>query len=297
MPPDEPRLVTPALLRDWPLPEPGSDKNARGQLVVVGGSVDTPGAVRLAGEAGLRSGAGKLVLATAAATTAALAVAVPECQTVSLPATGSGDLSAAADAAAALAEPFAAADAVVVGPGLTDPGQAVRLLARLVPELRGPVVIDALASAFLTEQPDGLSACDDRRVLTVNPGELARTAHRDDDEVAADPAGVAAEVAQRCGVVVLYGGQVKHVVAPDGRSWAVEGGGPGLAVSGSGDVQAGIVGGLLARGAQAEQAAVWGAYLHARAGERCGAGVGAVGYLARELVPEVPRVLAELRDH
>jgi NAD(P)H-hydrate repair Nnr-like enzyme with NAD(P)H-hydrate dehydratase domain len=97
-------------------------------------------------------------------------------------------------------------------------------------------------------------------------------------------------------VVVLYGGTVKHVVAPDGRSWTVEGGGPGLGVSGSGDTLAGIVGGLMARGAEPAQAAVWGAYLHARAGERLAAEVGAVGYLAREIPEQVPRILVELQD-
>ena len=69
---------------------------------------------------------------------------------------------------------------------------------------------------------------------------------------------------------------------------------PGLGVSGSGDVQAGIVTGLLARGADPVQAAVWGAFLHARPGERLAASVGAVGYLASELLGEVPRVLSEL---
>jgi ADP-dependent NAD(P)H-hydrate dehydratase len=65
-------------------------------------------------------------------------------------------------------------------------------------------------------------------------------------------------------------------------------------VSGSGDVQAGIVAGLLARRAPAEQAAVWAAYLHGRTGERLSSDVGAVGLLARELLDQVPRVLVEI---
>ena len=83
-------------------------------------------------------------------------------------------------------------------------------------------------------------------------------------------------------------------MTPAGQSWVVEGGGPGLGVSGSGDVQAGIIAGLLSRGAEPAQAAVWGAYLHARTGERLAATVGQVGYLARELPPQVPAVLGEL---
>ena len=65
--------------------------------------------------------------------------------------------------------------------------------------------------------------------------------------------------------VVLLGGTEKHVVSPGGDAWTYAGGGPGLGVSGSGDVQAGLVAGLLARGAEPEQAATWGAFVHARA--------------------------------
>jgi NAD(P)H-hydrate repair Nnr-like enzyme with NAD(P)H-hydrate dehydratase domain len=112
--------------------------------------------------------------------------------------------------------------------------------------------------------------------------------------VDADPVSAASEVAERSQVVVLVGGTCKHVVTPDGRCWVIEGGGPGLGVSGSGDVQAGIVSGLLARGAEPAQAAVWGGYLHARSGERLAGAVGVVGYLARELPAQVPAVLGEL---
>ena len=68
----------------------------------------------------------------------------------------------------------------------------------------------------------------------------------------------------------------------------------GLGVSGSGDVRAGITAGLLARGADPAQAAVWAAFLHGRCGERLASSVGRLGFLARELPPEIPRVLAEI---
>lgn len=131
-------------------------------------------------------------------------------------------------------------------------------------------------------------------MLTVNPRELARAAGTTSDEVDDDPVAVAADVARRSQVVVLCGGTAKHVVTPDGDAWVVEGGGPGPAASGSGDVQAGIITGLLARGAEPAQAAAWAGYVHARCGERLAATTGRVGYLARELPGEVPAVLAEL---
>ena len=295
MPARDARLVTPALLRDWPLPAPGQGKEQRGAVVVLGGTVHTPGAVRLAGEAALRAGAGKLVLATAAANAPGLGVQVPECLSWGLPTTAGGNLEPEA-VGDELGEQLEGAGAVVAGPGLSDPEASVRLVEHLLGHLRGPVVVDALASAYLTEHPEGLAEHRGDVVLTVNPVELGHTAGQDVGDVEADPRGAARVVAERSGVVVLCGGAVKHVVDPDGQEWTVEGGGPGLGVSGSGDVQAGIVGGLLARGADGAQAAVWGAYLHARAGERRASEGAAVGYLARELLPEVPRVLAELRD-
>ncbi|MCW2843892.1 MAG: NAD(P)H-hydrate dehydratase [Nocardioides sp.] len=288
----DPTVVTPATLRAWPLPEPGAGKEARGRILVVGGTSGTPGAVLLAGEAALRVGAGKLQIATVDPAAGALAVAVPESLVLVLPGTEGGAI--AASAAADLEAPARDSDAVLVGPGFCDPDESVALLEALAPMLETPTVVDALASAFLTEHPDGLRHLEGRAVLTVNPTELARTAGVDEDEVADVAAPVAARVAARSGLVVVCGGTEKLVVAPDGRSWLVQGGGPGLGVSGSGDVQAGFVAGLLARGADPAQAAVWGAYVHARAGERLAGGVGTVGYLAREIPLQGPAVLGEL---
>jgi NAD(P)H-hydrate repair Nnr-like enzyme with NAD(P)H-hydrate dehydratase domain len=93
---------------------------------------------------------------------------------------------------------------------------------------------------------------------------------------------------------VGLGGVTSWIAAPDGRLWRDETGSAGLGVSGSGDVRAGITAGLLARGAEPEQAAVWAAYLHGRTGERLASSVGRLGFLARELPAEIPRALAEI---
>ncbi|MGN6251697.1 MAG: ADP-dependent NAD(P)H-hydrate dehydratase, partial [Marmoricola sp.] len=187
-----------------------------------------------------------------------------------------------------------AADAVLVGSGFTDPAASVALLDRVLPHLRTAVVLDALASAYLTAHPDGLEHLAGRAVLTVNPSELAHVAGCAEDDVRADPAAVSRQVAAHSGTVVVCGGTAKHIAAPDGGCWVVEGGGPGLGVSGSGEVLAGVVAGLLARGAGPAQAAVWGSAVHARLGEVLAARVGTLGYLARDLPPCVPGVLTEL---
>ena len=101
----------------------------------------------------------------------------------------------------------------------------------------------------------------------------------------------AARCADRYGAVVLVKGAESHVVAPDGAAWRYRGGGPGLGVSGSGDVLAGIVGGLLARGAEPLTALLWAVWLHGEAGPRLAKRVGPLGFLAREIPGEVPALL------
>jgi hydroxyethylthiazole kinase-like uncharacterized protein yjeF len=248
--------------------------------------------VILAGEAALRAGGGKLQLATAESVAPTVAVTVPESRVLALPETPDGRLATAgADRVVEAAE---AADVVLLGPGFPEPGGAVELMSEILPRLDTSVVVDALASAYITEHPDGLHHLAGRCVLTVNPTELSRILGRDEDEVADDPLGAARDAAVRLRAVVLCGGSEKGVASPDGSAWLVQVGGPGLGISGSGDVQGGIVAGLLARGAEPAQAAVWGAYLHGRAGEVLAVSQGAVGFLARELPAQVPALLSGL---
>src|SRR5689334_5351848 len=125
--------VTPQLLRDWPLPVPDDDgtKQARGTVLVVGGTIATPGAVLLAGLAALRVGAGRLQLATVEATAVALAVDVPEAMVVGLPAGRSGSLSPAA--VDQLVELIDEDTTLVLGPGLRDDDDSRDLVRELLP--------------------------------------------------------------------------------------------------------------------------------------------------------------------
>ncbi len=281
--------VTPALLRGWPLPEPddGGDKHDRGTVVVVGGAASTPGAVLLAGLAALRVGAGRLSVATVEATSVALGVALPEALVQGLPADADGSLDPRC--AADVVSSCGGAAAVVLGPGLLGKDGVRALLADVLPDLgEGALLLDAVALTALAGAPELLAGLDGRVVLTPNAGEMA--ALLDGDERTGEDA--ARAVADRYGAVVAVRGAV---ACPDGRVWRDEAGGVGLGTSGSGDVLAGVVGGLLARGCDPAQAAVWGQYLHAAAGDRLAATVGRMGFLARELLDELPLVLAGLR--
>ena len=173
-----PTPVTPELLRGTPLPrhEEGQDKDQRGRVLVVAGSVEVPGAALLSGIGALRAGAGKLQIATCRSIAPHMGLAAPE--------------------------------ALVAG---------------------------------LDETPGG--------------------------GISADEAGAA---------------------------WSCDQGNVGLATSGSGDTLAGVITGLAARGASPVQATLWGVFLHGEAGNRLARKRGPVGFLARELLAEIPSIMAEL---
>jgi ADP-dependent NAD(P)H-hydrate dehydratase len=286
--------VTPAMLRDWPLPSPDGGKEARGRTLVVGGSRETPGAVVLAAEAALRSGAGKLQVATAASVATAVAMALPEALVRGLRETSSGAI--AADAVEQVQDLAADASSVLVGPGLSDPDQSGRLLRSLLASVRGALAVDALALAALTDDPGCLQMHGAPVVLSPNAAEAAHVLRCDEAEVADDPAAAAVAMAATTGCVVSMGGSVGFTATPEKRLWRDDSGAAGLGVSGSGDVRAGVIAGLLARGADGPQAAVWAAHLHGRAGERLASTVGRTGFLARDLPAQVPTILAEIEQ-
>lgn len=290
--PADVREVTPAVLRSWSLPTPAEGKESRGHVVVVAGTSRTPGAAILAAEASLRAGAGKLTIATAASVAGQVAAVVPEALVEPLPETPGGHLAgAAAEVVAGLVDQ---ADALLVGTGLLDDTATMTLMDELLPRVTGPLVIDATATAYLGRRPDGAHHLAERVVLTVNPKELSSVAGCEVEDVESRPVEIASAVARSCRVVVLLGGTEKHVAGPGRSAWTYAGGSPGLGVSGSGDVQAGVVAGLLARGAEPEQAATWAAFVHAKVGERLAAETGVLGHLAREQPGHVPLVLREL---
>lgn len=289
----DPLVVTPHLLRDWPLPALQDDKESRGRLLVAGGSRQNPGGIMLAAESALCVGAGKVQVATVDSVAVHVAVALPEMWVAGLPEREDGQL--ASDAAGTVAGLAEECEAVVLGPGMGSPEPARDLAASVLPQLRTAVVVDALALAAVTEDHRVLAHLSGRAVLTPNLRELARTLGWSDARVQEDPREAALVLADRTGCCVQSGGPVTWTAEPDGRSWHGAVGGPALGTAGSGDVKAGIIGGLLARGVDAVQAAVWGAHLHGSAGDRLAATLGPTGFRARELSAQVPRVLAELQ--
>lgn len=286
------RELTAEVLRDWGLPALPAvpDKDSRGRVLVAGGGVQVAGAVLLAAVAALRAGAGKVQIGAPASVAAQLAVAMPEARVMGLLETVDGDL--APKAADVLAEFAGRCDAIVIGPGLLDEDAAGELTLRLLSRDGPPMVVDAAAMPALAEAGTVVGA--GRLVLTPHAGEMAGLSGRSKEEVLADPLGVAREMASQLQAVIAMKGPDTFIVSPDGHAWKNVGDCPGLATSGSGDVLAGVIGGLLARGLSPLRAAAWASYLHGEAGRRLAQRVAPIGFLARELLDEIAPALHEL---
>jgi hydroxyethylthiazole kinase-like uncharacterized protein yjeF len=128
-------------------------------------------------------------------------------------------------------------------------------------------------------------------ILLPDADELASLLDSSEEDVERDPIGCGRRAAESYRAIVLVKGVTSHVVTPDGEVWTYAGGAAGLGVSGSGDVLAGIVGGLLGRGAEPLNALLWAVWLHGQAGARLARKVGPLGFLAREIADEIPALL------
>lgn len=301
--------VTPSLLRSWPLPSAGEDKYSRGAVMIIGGARGTPGAALLAGTAALRAGAGRLTMAVAESVAMQLAVNLPEAGVAGLPESAGG--SVLGSGLEPILSDLHSADAVLIGPGLDDIDHTEELLRALLDMdadgIAGhgvetgdtTIVLDAYALGCLPRLEDSLDPWHGRLILTPNPTEAGVLLGRDVDQLEAD----VGEIAARYQAVVSCQGFVARPPgdgdaaggdSEDTHLWEITTGFGGLGTSGSGDVLAGAIAGLRARGTSDAQAACWGTHLHAAAADRLASRLGPLGFLARELADELPALMVEL---
>jgi ADP-dependent NAD(P)H-hydrate dehydratase len=153
-------------------------------------------------------------------------------------------------------------------------------------------IIDAMCVTGLWDHRRLTSRRKRQLIITPHPGEMAALTGLSKSHINHDPVSVAEKVASHLQCVVVLKGSSTVVAQPDGPSYRYPGGGVGLATSGSGDVLAGVLAGLVARGAPAVEAAIWSVYLHGEAGRRLAERIGPLGFLARELPLEIPGLMA-----
>lgn len=271
----------------------GDDKNARGRVLVVGGAEFVPGALRLTGEAALRAGAGKLQLATVRAAAMALAVLVPEAAMIALPADNDGEISV--EAVPLLTDRLGSCDTLILGPGMSVSERTERLVEGILQTTSraAKIVLDAAALTSSRQLQNLISSYGGNVIMTPHYREMSYLSGMSVEHIKAEPAKVAERVAQDFNsIVVLKGGQTV-VASPQGESLRFEGGSAGLATGGSGDVLAGLIGGIAARGADSLTAAGWGVFVHGAAGEKAASEIAEIGFLARDLLHLLPGLIAK----
>jgi len=240
-----------------------------GHVLVIGGGAGMPGAVRLCGEAALRSGAGLVSIATDPEHASLMVASRPELMPHGI--RGKADL-----------EPLLErADVIAFGPGLGRSPWAAELVAALAADGR-PAVWDADALNWLAESPATL----DNRVITPHPGEAGRLLGSDTASVQSDRKAAVLAMQAKFGGVAVLKGSGSLVAASVDVPWLCTSGNPGMAAAGMGDVLTGIIAALIAQGLAIEDAAIVGVEVHARAGDRA-AVAGERGLLASDLLAEL----------
>ena len=254
-------------------------KGNNGHVLAIGGDHGTAGAIRLCGEAALRTGAGLVSVATRAEHQSALNAARPEL------------MAHAVDGPQSLEPLLARASVLALGPGLGQRawGHALWLTAL---EAGKPLVLDADGLNLLAREPRRFAH---PAILTPHPGEAARLLHGTVDTVEADRFAAVRELASRYGAVAVLKGAGSLVADPAGRVAVCPWGNPGMASGGMGDLLTGTIAALLAQSGDAWTAACLGVGLHARAGDLA-ARRGERGMLASDLLAPL-RLLGNGLDH
>lgn len=284
----DPLPLTLEELERHPLPPATQDdKYGHGQLLLIAGSRQTPGSAVIAATAAQRAGCGKITIATSQEVTAHVALQSLEARVIGLAEGSRGAF--ARSALGELTEHIELADAVVVGPGIAKGPQCGLLAERLLGVSPRNLVLDA--AMLLELAPHAEAARKAAPILLPHDREMAALICCDEGGAAQDRLRCGRRCAERYAALVLVKGPVSHIVAADGRAWKYGGCEPGLGVAGSGDVLAGILGGLLARGAEPLTALLWSVWLHGEAGATLRRKVGTIGFLAREIPAEIPALL------
>jgi len=267
-------------------------KGTVGRVLLVGGSAGMMGAVGMAGESALRSGAGYCVAMVPESCVSILESRVAEVVKRGLPETAARTL--AAPAIEGIVAEAVRADVVAVGPGLSREPETAELTRRLLERLDGPVVLDA----------DGLNAFEGRGlrrsqgplILTPHYGEAARISRRPIAEVARDPIGWARAFADDSGAIVCLKSTPMITAIPGQPAILNDTGNPGMATAGAGDVLTGLIAGFVAQGVDPGESAALGCYVHGLAGDIAVRRMGVRGLIAGDILRAVPAALIALES-
>lgn len=266
-----------------------SHKGTYGHALMLGGSPGMVGAIMMASQAALRTGAGLVTAGVPESLTAAIDAGLMEVMTAPLAETGQSAI--ALEALPAIENLLGTVSVCAIGPGMSRYPEAGAIVRYILERSGVPLVIDA----------DGLNALEndvailkDRQVpivLTPHPGEMARLTGKTIEEIQSQRLETAQTFAQEWGVTLVLKGNKTIIANPAGEVHINISGNPGMATAGSGDVLTGIISGLIAQGLKPQDAAFAGVYLHGCAGDLAAEIKGEQGLIAGDLILCLPEIL------
>lgn len=287
-------LVGPLL----PVRRRDANKGTHGRPLVIGGCDDFVGAPALSATAAYRAGAGVVTMAVPMSVKAIAAIVIREATFITLHDSPGAMTAESVPVITRWMSISGNRAPVLMGPGMSQAESAgefvYQFLEAVGADLEGRLVVDADGLNLLAKRDDWHKLLPPRTVLTPHDGEMSRLTRTSIRDVQRDHIGIALRYAAEWGHVVLLKGPHTVIAAPEGRAVVMPFANPAMATAGTGDVLAGCILGMLSQGVKPFDAAVCGAYLHGRAGERWRAAHGEAGMLAGDLLQYLPELLRDI---
>jgi NAD(P)H-hydrate epimerase len=274
--------------------ESDTHKGDYGHLMVVAGSLGKAGAAVMTAKGALRSGAGLVSVAAPMGLVPVIQQQVFEAMCIQSAESIDGTLGIGAEEE--LSKAAGRISACAVGPGLSTHYETVQTVRGFIPRLGLPMVIDADGLNALAGSLDILKRMKAPVVLTPHPGEMGKLLGVSANDVQKDRIGIASDFAGRYNVTLVLKGAGTVIASPTGDVFINSTGNPGMATAGTGDVLTGMIGGLLAQGYPAVQAACLGVYLHGLAGDLAAKEKGEMSLIAGDVIEKIPEAIKSTMD-
>jgi NAD(P)H-hydrate epimerase len=263
-----------------------------GKVFVLAGSRGFTGAPFLCAQAAMKSGVGAVLLGIPKGIHFIMAKKATEVILLPLDETSEGTVGS--NALPAIEERIAWADVVVVGPGLSRNRETQELLARIVPRIAKPLVLDADALYTIARDSSLVKRRKHETVLTPHVGELGRIIKKESAEIEERRVEVARSSAEVLRSVVALKGSPTATASASGEVYLNSSGNPGMATAGSGDALAGVIASLAAQGITTVGATYSGVFVHGLAGDLAEQRFGQRGMMAVDIVDALPLALRSI---
>lgn len=275
------------LTKEWIIPKlpkrpADANKGTFGKVLAVAGSTNFPGAAYLACAAAYRVGAGLIALVTEPQVKVIVSRKLPEVTFLSF------------DEVTQKIEKY---DVLLLGPGLGQSIQAVKIVKRFLDVELPPTVIDGDGLNILSKIDKWWGQLKAETILTPHPGEMSRLTGLSVKKIQADRINVAQYFAKKWNKNVVLKGAKTVIASPIGKILVSPFANPVLATAGTGDILSGVISGMLAQGLQPFDASCVGVYIHGMAGEIVSKKLGKAGAIASDLLPVLPKVLLSISKH